>query len=114
MESLILEAGRTQGSALCSALTLIHGKYHDDEVEKVYHFLYKNYKIHPSELITAIVALIALIVMVLDGCNIIASFVCFILPLAGCLKELAVSEEKRRLNFVKINASDQNSRLTDE
>ena len=39
MESLILEAGRTQGTALCSALTLIHGKYHDDEVEKLYHFL---------------------------------------------------------------------------
>jgi hypothetical protein len=52
--------------------------------------------------------------MVLDGCNIIASFACFLLPLASCLKELAESEEKRRLNFVKINASDQNSKLTDE
>ena len=30
MESLILEVGRTQGAALCSALTFLHGKHHDE------------------------------------------------------------------------------------
>lgn len=39
LESLVLESGKTQGSVLCSALTLLHGKYHDEEVEKLYHFL---------------------------------------------------------------------------
>ena len=76
--------------------------------------MYKNYRIHPSELITAVLALIVVVVMALDGCNIIASFVCFVLPLANCLRELAASEEKRQLNFVKISGEEQNSRLTDE
>lgn len=49
-------------------------------------FLYKNYRVHPSELITAVLALIVVVVMALDGCNIIASFVCFVLPLANCLR----------------------------
>jgi len=58
--------------------------------------------------------MLALVVMVLDGCNVIASLVCFLLPLGNCLKELAANEERRRLNFIKINASEQNSKLTDE
>jgi hypothetical protein len=49
-------------------------------------FLYKNYRIHPSELITAVLALIVVVVMALDGCNIIASLLCFVLPLAHCLR----------------------------
>jgi hypothetical protein len=36
---LIIEGGRNQGSALLSALNLMHAKYHDDEVEKLYHYL---------------------------------------------------------------------------
>jgi hypothetical protein len=51
--------------------------------------------------------------MAFDGWNIIASFVCFVLPLANCLKELAVGEERKQLNLVKINSDVQNSRLTD-
>jgi hypothetical protein len=39
MESLVLEVGRTQGANLLSALKLMHGKYHDDEIEKLYHYL---------------------------------------------------------------------------
>lgn len=39
LESLVMEAGRTQGSTLLAALALLHAKYHDDEVEKLYHYL---------------------------------------------------------------------------
>ena len=39
LESLVLEGGRTQSSTLLQALNCLHVKYHDDEVEKLYHSL---------------------------------------------------------------------------
>lgn len=51
-------------------------------------FLYKNYGINPSEVITIIVIFITLLVLILDGFNIIASILCFLLPMVRCLGEL--------------------------
>lgn len=52
-------------------------------------FLYKNYNIRPSEVITTIAILLLAIVLVLDGFNLIASVVCFLFPLFRCLEILA-------------------------
>lgn len=39
LESLVLEMGRAQGATMLSVLNLMHGKCHDEEIEKLYHYL---------------------------------------------------------------------------
>lgn len=77
-------------------------------------FLHRNYKVHPSELITLMSVFVVLVVLLLDGCNLIASVVCFLLPLVQCLVKMGREESKQVANFMQSNVSDQNSRLTDE
>ena len=51
-------------------------------------FLHRNYKIHPSEIITLTALFIILIILLLDGFNFIASIVCFLIPLLHCLTKM--------------------------
>lgn len=68
-------------------------------------FLYKNYGVQPSEVITILVIFIALLILILDGFNIISSILCFLLPMVRCLGEMGAQEAKNPLNFIRLNTS---------
>jgi hypothetical protein len=76
-------------------------------------FLHRNYNVYPSEIITLLTFLFILAVLVLDGFNIVAAVVGFLLPLLQCLGKLGSEEAKKPINFIHSNV-DEGSRLTDE
>ena len=79
------------------------------QLEKIDHqesltFLHRNYGVNPSEIISAVTLFFVLVVLLLDGFNIVASVLCFLLPLFQCLRKIG-SEENKLLNFGGLNQS---------
>lgn len=52
-------------------------------------FLHRNYNTRPSDLIAGCLITLLLLLLLLDGCNLLASLFCFLLPLTRCIQELA-------------------------
>jgi hypothetical protein len=48
-------------------------------------FLKRNYGVRPSDIILVASIIVGLLLLILDGCGILASIVCFVLPCLQCL-----------------------------
>jgi hypothetical protein len=52
-------------------------------------FLQRNYNIRASEIVMGVLVLLMAVLLLVDGCNLLASVLCFLLPLSRCMEELA-------------------------